>query len=125
MSQEILIIAELLQGALQPVSFEAAAFGIELAASVGGEAKGIVLGSSVAGLAEEFSKRTGLGVLAVDAVRILTAPRRDLADREPVPEAKLTLYLDAEGPGRQVLEGPGARLPDRVTQRPANRLERC
>lgn len=66
MPGEIFVVAEHLEGRLDPVSFEVAAFAGELAEAVGADITGLVLARPAKALADEFAEKSGLAVLAVE-----------------------------------------------------------
>ena len=62
----IICIAEHRDGTLLPVSLEVAAFARELGELFQAEVIGVVLGSDIKALAEDFSAHTGIDVIAVN-----------------------------------------------------------
>ncbi len=66
-----LVVAELSDGELAPVSLDAAAWGLKLAQEIGRDPVGAVLGRSARRQADEFSRRSGM--------RVVLAEHRDLA----------------------------------------------
>ena len=89
--REILVVAELRPGRLQPVSLELAAFGRQLAQAAGGSVTGVVLAAPARPVAEEFAQSSGLPVLALEnehfsvynAEAYLQALARIVSERQP------------------------------------------
>jgi len=62
----ILVVAEIQAGKVREASFELAAFAQKIAGASGRDVKGLVIGSGIGTVAEEFAKKGGGDVLAAD-----------------------------------------------------------
>lgn len=66
MTQNVLVVAEQVEGAFRKVTFEALSAGQQLAAALGGELSAAVLGSGVEGIAAELGQHGAAKVLVAD-----------------------------------------------------------